>query len=251
MIPKIIHYCWFGRNPLPDLAVKCIDSWRKFMPDYEIKEWNEDNFDVHMIPYTSQAYEAKKYAFVSDYARYWILYKYGGVYFDTDVEVVRSMDKIIQDGAFMGVEINGTNKQYPLVAPGLGMAIESGHTIYASMLNKYLELTFLMEDGTLNTETIVSYNTAELIRNGLKLGSEIQRVKDITIYPEDYFCPKDHRTGITTITKNTYSIHHYDGSWSTKPKGNRHSLKLRFAKIFGKSITNFLSDLITFRIFKR
>ena len=104
MIPKIIHYCWFGRGPLPELAQKCIASWKKYLPDYEIKEWNEDNFDVNIIPYTAEAYKAKKYAFVSDYARFWILYRYGGIYFDTDVEVIRPMDDIIERGNFMGFE---------------------------------------------------------------------------------------------------------------------------------------------------
>lgn len=104
MIPKIIHYCWFGRGPLPELAQKCIASWKKYLPDYEIKEWNEDNFDVNIIPYTAEAYQAKKYAFVSDYARFWILYQYGGIYFDTDVEVIRPMDDIISKGNFMGFE---------------------------------------------------------------------------------------------------------------------------------------------------
>ena len=105
MIPKLIHYCWFGRNPLPKSAIKCIESWKKFLPDYEIKEWNENNFDVNIIPYTKEAYECKKYAFVSDYARFWILYKYGGLYFDTDVEVIKSMDDIIERGPFMGIEV--------------------------------------------------------------------------------------------------------------------------------------------------
>ena len=104
MIPKVIHYCWFGGNPLPASAKKCIASWRKYLPDYEIKEWNESNFDVNIIPYTAEAYKAKKYAFVSDYARFWILYKYGGLYFDTDVEVIKNMDDIIAKGAFMGCE---------------------------------------------------------------------------------------------------------------------------------------------------
>jgi len=102
MIPKIIHYCWFGRNPLPASALKCIYSWRKFLPNYEIKEWNEDNFDVNIIPYTREAYEAKKYAFVSDYARFYILYHYGGLYFDTDVEIIKPMDDIVERGNFYG-----------------------------------------------------------------------------------------------------------------------------------------------------
>ena len=120
MIPKVIHYCWFGRNPLPASARKCIDSWKKFFPDYEIKEWNEDNFDVNMIPYTHEAYSVKKYAFVSDYARFWILYNYGGLYFDTDVEVIRPMDDIVARGPFMGIEVEATSAgEAALVAPGI------------------------------------------------------------------------------------------------------------------------------------
>lgn len=128
MIPKIIHYCWFGRNPLPPEAEKCIASWRKYLPDYEIKEWNEDNFDVNIIPYTAEAYEVEKYAFVSDYARFWILYKYGGVYFDTDVEVIRPMDDILAKGNFMGFETDpdGKIRNVMSVNPGLGLGVVSG-----------------------------------------------------------------------------------------------------------------------------
>jgi len=117
MIPKVIHYCWFGRNPLPSLAIKCIESWRKYLPDYEIKEWNEDNFDVNIIPYTQEAYQVGKYAFVSDYARFWILYKYGGLYFDTDVEVIKPMDDIIARGPFMGCEKDVSDTSVASVAP--------------------------------------------------------------------------------------------------------------------------------------
>ena len=123
MIPKIIHYCWFGRNPLPESALKCIASWRKFFPDYEIVEWNEDNFDVNTIPYTAQAYAAKKYAFVSDYARLKILYDHGGLYFDTDVEVIKPFDDILAGGAFMGCEL--TAAQGCAVNPGLGLGVSA------------------------------------------------------------------------------------------------------------------------------
>ena len=127
MIPKIIHYCWFGRNPLPESAQKCIASWRKFFPDYEIVEWNEDNFDVRSIPYTAQAYDAKKYAFVSDYARFKILYEHGGIYFDTDVEVIRPFDDILARGAFMGYEIDPKEGDITgYVAPGLGLGVNPG-----------------------------------------------------------------------------------------------------------------------------
>ena len=138
MIPKIIHYCWFGRKPLPELAIKCIASWKKFFPDYEIKEWNEDNFDVNQIPYTMQAYKSKKYAFVSDFARFWILYNYGGIYFDTDVEVIKPMDHIIDQAPYMGVEIdlNLSDEQSisNSVNPGLGIAAPKGHYFYKKIL---------------------------------------------------------------------------------------------------------------------
>ena len=130
MIPKIIHYCWFGRNPLPSLAIKCIASWKKYLPDYEIKEWNEDNFDVDVIPFTKEAYAAKKYAFVSDYARFKILYEEGGLYFDTVVEVIRPLDDIISKGAFMGCECDANDTSVASVAPGLGLGVNPGLGLY-------------------------------------------------------------------------------------------------------------------------
>ena len=137
MIPKVIHYCWFGRNPLPKSALKCIASWRIFFPDYEIKEWNEDNFDVNIIKYTQDAYNAKKYAFVSDYARIWILYNYGGIYFDTDVEVIAPMIDIIDKGPYMGFEIDTQNGNQYAVAPGLGIATTIGSNIYKQIYIPY------------------------------------------------------------------------------------------------------------------
>ena len=138
MIPKVIHYCWFGGNPLPESAQKCIASWRKFLPDYEIKEWNESNFDVNAIPYTAQAYAAKKYAFVSDYARFSILYDNGGLYFDTDVEVIRPMDDIIENGPFMGFEIDASGIDFKkAVAPGLGLGANPGLGLYKEILEHY------------------------------------------------------------------------------------------------------------------
>ena len=159
MIPKIIHYCWFGRNTLSPLAIKCIESWKKYFPDYEIKEWNEANFDVNIIPYTQEAYEAKKYAFVSDYARFWILYHYGGLYFDTDVEIIRSMNVIIEKGSFMGCENNdkeGKNLFQKLgVNPGLGMGSIPYHPFYKEMLDLYVSEHFKNNKGVLNLKNII------------------------------------------------------------------------------------------------
>ena len=214
MIPKIINYCWFGRNPLPELAQKCIASWRKYLPDYEIKEWNEDNFDVNIIPYTSEAYQAKKYAFVSDYARFWILYKFGGIYFDTDVEVIKPMDYIISQGPFMGCEKeSGKGVNSLRVAPGLGLGMDSGNTILNELLSLYSSIHFTNPDGTFNQKTIVSYTTDILIKNGLKDTSEIQCVAGIYIYPKEYLCPKDYITGKLKITDYTVAIHHYGATW--------------------------------------
>ena len=214
MIPKIIHYCWFGRNPLPESAIKCINSWKKFFPDYEIKEWNEDNFDVNIIPYTAEAYQAKKYAFVSDYARFWILYHHGGLYFDTDVEVIKPMDDIIARGPFMGIEFGAMGKhEYMAVNPGLGLAAFPGLPLYKMMLERFEQLSFYMEDGKIQTYTMIPI-VSELLKNeGLKHINDIQQVAGIWIYPADYFNPLEAETGILKVTENTRSIHWYMASW--------------------------------------
>ena len=227
MIPKKIHYCWFGRNPLPASALRCISSWRKFLPDYEIKEWNEDNFDVNIIPYTQQAYEAKKYAFVSDYARFWILYHYGGLYFDTDVEIIDSLDEIIERGPFMGIEQGASIEGKPMVNPGLGLGIEAMHLFYKRMLDIYNDLQFWTSEGKINPDAIVKLTTWELYSYGMKSSEMIQNVCGIWIYPSDYFCPMNAATGITTLTERTVSIHHYDASWIDH---NNYKFKLHLIK---------------------
>lgn len=215
-IPKIIHYCWFGGNPLPELALRCIESWKKYFPDYEIKEWNETNFDVNIIPYTAQAYKAKKYAFVSDYARFWILYKYGGLYFDTDVEVVKNMDDIISKGSFMGCENWAQPGATPAqlgVAPGLGLGVNPGQGLIGEILDHYKTLSFLDKNGKPNLETIVEITTKLLCKYGLQNVNEIQNVRGVNVYPKDYFCPIDMITEKLKISSNTVSIHWYMGSW--------------------------------------
>lgn len=213
MIPKIIHYCWFGRGKQPQLAEKCILSWRKYLPDYEIKEWNEDNFDVNIIPYTKEAYQCKKYAFVSDYARFWILYHYGGIYFDTDVEVIKPMEDIIAKGGFMGFENNGATTTG--VAPGLGLGVNPGHGLYKEIMDHYEKEHFVNTDGSLNFETVVERVTDILLNHGLKRQNVLQIVDGVRIYPYDYFCPVQITDGKIRITENTYTIHHYAASWTS------------------------------------
>lgn len=217
-IPKIIHYCWFGGTPLPKSAQKCIASWRKYLPDYEIKEWNESNFDVNIIPYTAQAYQAKKYAYVSDYARFYLLYKYGGLYFDVDVEIISSLDDIIAKGPFMGCESSVLEGESPIllgVNPGLGLGSFAKHEFLKEQLSIYDKMDFFEENKgktVLEYKTVVSYTTELLVKYGLQNIAGVQKVYGFYIYPKDYFNPLEHINQLT-ITSNTRSKHHYAGTW--------------------------------------
>ena len=207
MIPKIIHYCWFGRNPLPELAQKCIASWKKYLPDYEIKEWNEDNFDVNIIPYTAEAYAAKKYAFVSDYARFWILYKYGGIYFDTDVEQIKPINTMLFQDAFLGFE--GTKHIGTAV-----MGCVPHHPLFEEFLNLYKGLSLVKDDkGTIDTDTNVKRLTELLESHGLIRNGQRQTVAGVNIYPSDVFSPYDYVDGTLHKTENTITIHWFSQSW--------------------------------------
>lgn len=215
MIPKVIHYCWFGGNPLPQSGVRCIETWKRHFPDYEIKCWDESNFNVNIIPYTAQAYASKKYAFVSDYARFWILYKYGGLYFDTDVEVIRPMDDIISAGPFMGCEIPyvpGATLNSLGVNPGLGLGAPPGHALYKEIMDMYAHLHFV--NSVVNLKTVVEYTTELLSgHNVTDCGNGFFCVEGIRIYPAEYFSPKSYVTKKIKITENTRTIHHFAGTW--------------------------------------
>lgn len=230
MIPRIIHYCWFGHKELPSLAKKCIASWREFLPDYEIKEWNEGNFDVNGIPYTAQAYKHKKYAFVSDYARFKILYEYGGIYFDTDVEVIKPIDDILEKGPFFGLEQDV--KDHFACAPGLGFASSPGLGLLREMLELYKNLDFEQSDGSLNQKTVVEHFSEMLLAKGLQLTPGIMEFEGAHIYPPDFFCPKPSEFEKIQITENTRTIHHYAASW-IGPKQRFANFLIR---IFGKKL---------------
>lgn len=206
---------------MPELAQKCIASWKKYLPDYEIKEWNEDNFDVNIIPYTAEADQAKKYAFVSDYARFWILYKYGGIYFDTDVEVIRPIDDIVERGNFMGFETDPKlqlkeDASEASVNPGLGMGVAPGLGLIKKMLDFYEGKHFKFIPDGIGQLTIVHIATEVLNQAGLKQQPGIQLVNDVWIYPTEYFCPINLKTGRIHIEANTRTIHHYAGTWQDK-----------------------------------
>lgn len=230
MIPKIIHYCWFGHGKLPELAVKCIDSWKKFLPDYEIKEWNEDNFDLNFSPFVKEAYECRKFAFVSDVARLYALYTDGGIYMDTDVEVLKPLDVFLKHNAFSGFENNNC------VPTGI-MGSEKNSVWARENLDYYKNRHFIKPDGSWDTTTNVTIITNYMLSRGLKPINKYQEFRGlITMYPNDFFCPKDHATGKIHLTENTYTIHHFSGSW--KPWYAK--MELRICNIFGIRYRDFL-----------
>lgn len=234
MIPKKIHYCWFGGQPLNKLGKKCLKSWKKYFPDYEIIEWNENNFDVKSCQYVKEAYDAKKWAFVSDYARYKILYEEGGLYFDTDVEVIKSFDNILKNGGFMGSENPNVTTSTIQVNPGLGCAIEKGNEFYKEVLQDYEKSSFLNEDGSLNLYTIVNRTTDHLKNHGLQNSMDVQKICGFTVYPAEYFCPINMETGKMEKTKNTYSIHRYAASWESKSSIFRGKVYFLINRIFSE-----------------
>lgn len=224
-IPKVIHYCWFGGNELGEKELACIESWKRYLPDYEIKRWDESNFDINCCLYVKEAYEAKKWAFVSDYARFQILYDCGGVYFDTDVELIKPIDDILCSGPFMGLESdcllrNGDKiNQLPRVNPGLGLAASAGMPFYASVIESYRHSRFISPGMGYDETTIVDRVTNLLYQYGLENKPGIQMVAGIHIYPAEYYCPMEFDSGELTITNNTRSIHWFGATWlSTSQK---------------------------------
>lgn len=231
MIPKTIHYCWFGRGQMPDLALKCIESWHKFMPDYEYKLWNEDSFDVNQIPYTKEAYEAKKYAFVSDYVRLWVLEREGGVYLDTDVEVLKPFDDLLDNKAFAGFE---GSKYLPLGTCVLSTKAHGEWVI--EQLGYYYGRHFLKADGSFDLTTNVQFISEKMCERGFAQNGIEQDYKDLHVYPVDFFSPRQ-TTGEYYRTENTYCDHLGMGSW----KRNGNGWKTVVRRIVGqKNMTNLI-----------
>lgn len=226
MIPKIIHYCWFGRGEKPELAKKCIASWKKFCPDFEIREWNEDNFDIHCCSYVEEAYASKKYAFVTDYVRLYAMYTCGGIYMDTDVEVVRPLEEFLTCKAFSGFE----STRY--VPTGI-MASEKGVPIIHELLDYYTDKHFLNDDGSQDTTTNCVPITTIMLSHGLELNGKLQTVAEFTVYPSDYFCPFENETGVLRRTNNTAAIHWFNKSWLPQNIRLRSRITRVFHRIFG------------------
>ena len=229
MIPKKIHYTWFGHGEKPKLAKKCIASWKKYCPDYEIIEWNEDNFDVNMNPYTKMCYEQKKYAFLSDYVRLLVVYEQGGIYFDTDVEVINNIDFLLNEEAFIGFEIDGTEKQNGIVNTGQGFGAIPQSLAVEAMIEEYQGLM----GGKQKLEGCPILNTRAMVNIGLKKGKGIQKLQYITVYPSEYFNPYESTTGRLNKTNSTVSIHLYSGSWLSITQQIRGKISKPLHRIFG------------------
>ena len=223
MIPRKIHYCWFGRGEMPELAKNCIASWHKYMPDYEYKLWNEDNFDVNSTAYTKEAYEAKKFAFVSDYVRLWALFHEGGIYMDVDFEVFKPFDNLLHWNAFAGFE---GSKHSPLM---MGVIASCPRGLWAKeQLEAYGDRHFLLSDGTYDLTTNVKFISERMRSEGFVQNGMEQDYKDMHIFPVDYFCPRQ-TTGEYLRSENTYCESKGLGSWS----GSNNGWKVKILKRIG------------------
>ncbi len=243
MIPKTIHYCWFGGNPKPKLVEKCIKSWKKYCPDYEIIEWNENNFDINCCDYVKEAYEAKKWAFVSDFARLKIVYDNGGIYLDTDVELIGSLEKFLKYDGYFGFE----GSEY--IATGLGFGSIKNNPILEIMMNDYLHLHFLKPDGTYNIVTCPKTNTKSLEKIGLVRNNTFQIIENNAFFPSDFFNPIDYKTMKKKLTQNTVSIHWFNASWHTQKDIDERKNTIKKVRCYKrKSIINHIIVLLAKKI---
>lgn len=232
MIPKKIHYCWFGKQPLPRFAKKCISSWQKYLPDYEIKEWNETNFNVELFPYAKEAYDSHKYAFVSDVARLYALYNEGGIYLDTDIEIIKTLDTLLDNEAFSGFEMNNN------ITTGIMASIKGGKWV-KDILEYYKSKHFILSDGKMDLTPNPIIVTNYLLKNGLKKNNTFQNLPGIiTIYPKDYFCPLENHKLVITV--NTICIHHYEGSWFS----GFQRFKRLISRLLGHRLSYYISKFI-------
>ncbi len=230
LIPPTIHYCWFGKKEKPDLYKRCMESWYKYCPDYEIKEWNEDNCDVNETIYTKQAYECGKYGFVPDYFRLKIIYENGGIYLDTDVEILKNIDDLRYNEAFCGLEFPGE------VNLGLGFGAVKGHSLILKLIERYKIMPFIKQDGSIDETASPVFQSADLIENGMKYGNILQEIAGLTIYPIEVLSPQNVYTGITTISNNSYMWHHFDGSWVSGDRLERNIKRKKESAIIQRMI---------------
>ena len=223
MIPKRIHFCWFSREEYPDNIKKCLNTWHEILPDYEIIKWDGDNFDFSVNKYAQEAYENKKWAFASDYVRLYVLYHYGGIYLDSDIEVLKSFDPLLENKAFTGFESQGS------VAAWI-FGTEKSNPIFKEFLEHYENRSFVKPDGKFDVTPNPIPISKICAKHGMKNIDEMQVLDEITIYPERFFSGKSIVDGKIRITNDTYTIHHFDGTWQSERERTIKAIKY---KIFG------------------
>lgn len=233
-IPKIIHYCWVGGEPKPKSVLYCIETWKRCCPDYEIKEWNETNYNFTKNEYMRQAYEAQKWGFVPDYARLDIIYEYGGIYLDTDVEILKSFDELLNDKVFFGFEDTGDGEYF--VNCGHGFGAVPKNNIIKELRDIYENLSFINSDGSLNMLASPYYTTLSLSRFGLIKNNVDQHIEDLQIYASDVLCPKNFRTGKINKTRRTVSIHHFTATWVDEKIKEEMAHQQKIKNLFGGKI---------------
>lgn len=243
MIPKIIHYCWFGGKELSDFGKYCISSWKKYCPDYEIIEWNESNYDYSKCIYVREAYEAEKWAFVSDYVRLDVIYRYGGIYLDVDVEVIKNLDFLLNCACFLPTET--TN----MISSGLGFGAERGNANIKLMLDQYKNIHFKIGDGLYDTLPCPHRNTRPFLKMGFQTSDRIQCINGAVIYPVEYFCPMDYQTKELIITENTVSIHHYSASWLSEKEKKLNASIREYRKHHGKIRSKLHKNCVEYELY--
>ncbi len=232
-IPKVIHYCWFGRKEMPEKNRRYIESWKVRCPDYEIVRWDEDSYDIGKNLYMQQAYEAGKYGYVPDYARIDILYHHGGIYLDTDVELLRSLDELLYLDGFTSFE------EYPTVNFGGGSGCRKGLPIMKSVLEFRENISFRMPDGSMNRDTCGYFESLPLVGAGLRLDGTLQNIQGLTVFPSEYFHPRSSVTGLTQITDKTFGVHRFDWSWVG---GGQREEKLETHRVYQEILKRMLEN---------
>jgi len=233
LIPKIIHFCWLSGDPYPDLVRRCIQSWEDKLPDYEIFLWDMDRFDIHSVPWVEQACEAKKWAFAADYIRLYALYNYGGIYLDSDVEVLKSFDDLLERPCFFGREHTPDRIDASHIVEAATFGAEPKHPLIKKCLDYYEGRNFRINESAVDT-TVLPHIMAKVLE-------EENVLKELL--PMDYFSPKNTRTQIIEATASTYSIHHFNGSWYSVAQKKHVEMRIKLCKVFGENIGTFLSTI--------
>ena len=231
-IPKIIHFCWLSKDPYPELVQRCIQSWKEKLPDYELMLWDMNRFDIHSVPWVEQACSVKKWAFAADYIRLYALYNYGGIYLDSDVEVLKSFDDLLGRPYFFGKEHTPDRIENQNSIEAATMGCEPGNEFIGKCLDYYKDRKFIDKDGfnMTTSPTILARVSANF--------------KTLDVLPMDYFSPKNTRTLALEITENTYSIHHFNGSWHSLAQQKHVALRTKLCKMFGEVPGEILSSFI-------